>query len=200
VTFATRRVARVEGLLACSVSRAAKWALNAERIAAAAVRSEFAAANTPGSPTTYALTVPLGSCSKTIGCQHSSFRGKAAFHRCHKSSEHLGDGGAQDAKVARGSESRTLSFVGAFRVVPAGALRNSQDRPLDPRKSDLRHLKGGGPGAGHTGLLPRSRFAWAETNAPRRRPGGNLGESLGGGTAMGGRRGEAPQIWLETLP
>jgi hypothetical protein len=41
----------------------------------------------------------------------------------------------------RGSESRTLSIVGAFRVVPAGDLRDAQGRPLDPRTSDLRHLR-----------------------------------------------------------
>jgi len=44
----------------------------------------------------------------------------------------------------RGSESRTLSIVGAFRVVPAGDLRDGQERPLDPRTSDLRHLKEAG--------------------------------------------------------
>jgi hypothetical protein len=41
----------------------------------------------------------------------------------------------------RGSESRTISIVGAFRVVPAGDLRDAQERPLDPRTSDLRHLR-----------------------------------------------------------
>lgn len=38
----------------------------------------------------------------------------------------------------RGSEARTLATVGAFRVVPAGDLR---DRPADPREGDLRHLR-----------------------------------------------------------
>jgi hypothetical protein len=41
----------------------------------------------------------------------------------------------------RGSESRTLSTVGAFRVVPAGDLRDGQDKPLEPRDGDLYHLK-----------------------------------------------------------
>jgi hypothetical protein len=44
----------------------------------------------------------------------------------------------------RGSESRALSIVGTFRVVPAGDLRDVQERPLDPRTSDLRHLKESG--------------------------------------------------------
>jgi hypothetical protein len=44
----------------------------------------------------------------------------------------------------RGSESRTLATVGAFRVVPACDLRDSQGRPLDPRTSDLRHLRESG--------------------------------------------------------
>ena len=41
----------------------------------------------------------------------------------------------------RGSESRTLSTVGAFRVVPAGDLRDGQGKALDPRDGDLKHLK-----------------------------------------------------------
>ena len=58
----------------------------------------------------------------------------------------------------RGSESRTLSIVGAFRVVPAGDLRDAQERPLDPRISDLRHLKESGlahviPAAGNDRAL-----------------------------------------------
>ncbi len=60
--------------------------------------------------------------------------------------------------VLRGSESRTLTTVGAFRVVPAGDLlpstgsgrpesieeRDGQDRPLDPRGGDLYHLRQSG--------------------------------------------------------
>ena len=41
----------------------------------------------------------------------------------------------------RGSETRTLSTVGAFRVVSSRDLRDHHDRPLDPRSSDLRHLR-----------------------------------------------------------
>jgi hypothetical protein len=41
----------------------------------------------------------------------------------------------------RGSESRTLSTVGAFRVVSARALRDHDARPADPRSGDLRHLR-----------------------------------------------------------
>jgi hypothetical protein len=61
----------------------------------------------------------------------------------------------------RGSESQTLSIVGAFRVVPAGDRRNSQDRPLDPRMSDLRHLKGGGP----WGKVSEAERRWAAGGA-----------------------------------
>jgi hypothetical protein len=41
----------------------------------------------------------------------------------------------------RGSETRTLATVGAFRVVSSRDLRDPYDRPLDPRSSDLRHLR-----------------------------------------------------------
>jgi hypothetical protein len=41
----------------------------------------------------------------------------------------------------RESETRTLSTVGAFRVVPARDLRDHFDRPADPRDGDLRHLR-----------------------------------------------------------
>jgi hypothetical protein len=41
----------------------------------------------------------------------------------------------------RGSESRMLSTVGAFRVVPASDLRDAFDRPADPHSTDLRHLR-----------------------------------------------------------
>jgi hypothetical protein len=37
--------------------------------------------------------------------------------------------------MRRGSESRTLTTVGAFRGVPAGDLLDGQSRPLDPRPS-----------------------------------------------------------------
>src|SRR5262245_2601817 len=41
----------------------------------------------------------------------------------------------------RGSESRTLATVGAFRVVSSRDLRDHHDRPADPRSGDLRHLR-----------------------------------------------------------
>ena len=41
----------------------------------------------------------------------------------------------------RGSESRTLATVGAFRVVSSRELRDHDDRPTDPRSGDLRHLR-----------------------------------------------------------
>lgn len=41
----------------------------------------------------------------------------------------------------RGSESRTLSIVGAFRVVSSRDLLDHDNRPADPRKGDLRHLR-----------------------------------------------------------
>jgi hypothetical protein len=41
----------------------------------------------------------------------------------------------------RGSETRTLSTVGAFRVVSARDLRDHNGRPADPRSGDLRHLR-----------------------------------------------------------
>lgn len=44
----------------------------------------------------------------------------------------------------RGSESRMLATVGAFRVVSASDLRDRADRPADPRRRDLRHLSEAG--------------------------------------------------------
>jgi len=41
----------------------------------------------------------------------------------------------------RGSESRTLATVGAFRVVSSRDLRDLHDRPADPRSGDVRHLR-----------------------------------------------------------
>ena len=41
----------------------------------------------------------------------------------------------------RGSESRTLSLVGSFRVISSRDLSDHDGRPLDPRKGDLRHLR-----------------------------------------------------------
>ena len=41
----------------------------------------------------------------------------------------------------RGSESRTLSIVGAFRVVSSRDLRDHDNRTVDPRRGDLRNLR-----------------------------------------------------------
>ncbi len=41
----------------------------------------------------------------------------------------------------RGSESRTLATVGAFRVVSSRDLRDLHDRPADPRSGGVRHLR-----------------------------------------------------------
>jgi DNA-binding MarR family transcriptional regulator len=41
----------------------------------------------------------------------------------------------------RGSESRTLATIGAFRVVSSRDLRDHNGRPTDPRSGDLRHLR-----------------------------------------------------------
>src|SRR5688572_3969865 len=41
----------------------------------------------------------------------------------------------------RGSETRTLATVGAFRVVSSRDLRDHNDRAADPRSGDLRHLR-----------------------------------------------------------
>jgi hypothetical protein len=41
----------------------------------------------------------------------------------------------------RGSKSRTLATVGAFRVVSSRDLRDYSGRPTDPRSGDLRHLR-----------------------------------------------------------
>ena len=37
----------------------------------------------------------------------------------------------------RGSETRTLTTVGAFRVVPASDLRDKFDQPLDPHQGEV---------------------------------------------------------------
>jgi hypothetical protein len=44
----------------------------------------------------------------------------------------------------RGSETRTLTTAGAFRAVPANDLRDTFDRPLDPRHGELWHLRDSG--------------------------------------------------------
>src|ERR671925_1331277 len=44
----------------------------------------------------------------------------------------------------RGSEARTLTTVGAFRVVPADDLRDAYGESLDPRNGELWHLRESG--------------------------------------------------------
>jgi hypothetical protein len=65
----------------------------------------------------------------------------------------------------RASEVRVLATVGAFRVVPASDLRDSEGRPLDARTGDLRHLRESGlvetrpylVGRSHTRLVTLTR-------------------------------------------
>jgi DNA-binding MarR family transcriptional regulator len=45
------------------------------------------------------------------------------------------------AYTLRGSETRTLATVGAFRVISSRDLGDHRDRPADPRSGDLRHLR-----------------------------------------------------------
>lgn len=47
----------------------------------------------------------------------------------------------RESYMLRGSESRTLATVGAFRVVPAGSLRDHDGKPLDPNRGELHHLR-----------------------------------------------------------
>jgi DNA-binding MarR family transcriptional regulator len=66
----------------------------------------------------------------------------------------------------RGSESRTLATVGAFRVVSSRDLRDHRDRALSPRTGDLRHLRN--QGLVETARVPGSReHAVALTKAGR---------------------------------
>ncbi len=68
--------------------------------------------------------------------------------------------------MLRGSETRTLATVGAFRVVSSRDLRDHHDRPLDPRSGDLRHLRE--QGLVETVRVPGSReHAVALTKAGR---------------------------------
>ncbi len=50
----------------------------------------------------------------------------------------------EHSHTLRGSESRTLASVGAFRVIPADDLRDTFDKPLDPRHGELWHLREAG--------------------------------------------------------
>src|SRR2546426_6056683 len=58
----------------------------------------------------------------------------------------------------RGSESRTLATVGAFRVVSSRDLRDHRDHPVDPRSGDLRHLR-------EAGLVETIRIAGSRDHA-----------------------------------
>jgi hypothetical protein len=44
----------------------------------------------------------------------------------------------------RGSESRALASVGSFRVIPAHDLRDTFDKPMNPRHGELWHLRDSG--------------------------------------------------------
>jgi hypothetical protein len=55
----------------------------------------------------------------------------------------------------RGSETRTLATVGAFRVVSSRDLRDHHGRSADPRSGDLRHLRE--QGLVRSGRVPGSR-------------------------------------------
>jgi hypothetical protein len=46
--------------------------------------------------------------------------------------------------MLRGSESRTLASVGAFRVIRTDDLRDAHDKPLHPRHGELWHLREAG--------------------------------------------------------
>ena len=70
----------------------------------------------------------------------------------------------------RASESRTLSSVGAFRVIPASDLRDTFDKPLDPRHGELWHLR-------ESGLVQTVRIDRDTTVVTLTREGRNLLES-----------------------
>ena len=60
----------------------------------------------------------------------------------------------------RGSETRTLATVGAFRVVAASDLRDKFDESLDPRQGELWHLRESG--LVHTVQLYREITVWLD--------------------------------------
>jgi hypothetical protein len=60
----------------------------------------------------------------------------------------------------RGSESRTLATVGAFRVVSSRDRRDNQVRPADTRSGDLRHLR-------EQGLIQTVRVPGTSTSRTR---------------------------------
>jgi hypothetical protein len=88
----------------------------------------------------------------------------------------------------RGSESRTLSLVGVFRVVPASDLRDHDGRPADPRKGDLRHLREQGlirtvplPGHRHGVVVRTERGKELLESHRKERSGSREREGRGGG-------------------
>ena len=95
---------------------------------------------------------------------------------------------ARDSDVRlRGSEVRTLATVGAFRVVPAGDLRDGQDRPLDPHRGDLRHLRDSGLVETIPGHRQRPRAGRAHRTRPGRPRAQPLVERAPRRTEVGGR-------------
>src|ERR1700724_3456474 len=82
----------------------------------------------------------------------------------------------------RGSETRTLTTVGAFRVVPANDLRDKFDQSLDPRHGELWHLRESG--LVHTVPLDRDTTVVTLTKEGRdllesRRPEGGAADRQG---------------------
>jgi len=61
--------------------------------------------------------------------------------------------------MLRGSEARTLSTVGAFRVARVDDLRDTFGKTLDPRQGELWHLRE----SGLVGTVPLGRDATAVT-------------------------------------
>jgi hypothetical protein len=80
----------------------------------------------------------------------------------------------------RGSETRTLTTVGAFRVVPTNDLRDKFDQPLDPRHGELWHLR-------DSGLVETFRLDRDTTAVTLTREGRDLLESR--------RRDSEPDLW-----
>ncbi len=104
--------------------------------------------------------------------------------------------------MLRGSESRTLTTVGAFRVVPAGDLRDGQDRPLDPRRGDLYHLRQSGL-VQTIPALGRDRALVVLTERGRDSAGGQstpFGELRAPRTCRGTRHPRCPPGVLRRLP
>jgi hypothetical protein len=70
----------------------------------------------------------------------------------------------------RGSETRTMTTVGAFRVARADDLRDTFDRPLDPRHGELWHLR-------ESGLVDTVRLDRDTTVVTLTKPGRDLLEA-----------------------